>query len=431
MISRYTRPEMAAIWTDEKKFECWLAVELAADEAWAKLGHIPAEDVEKLKQNAKFDVDRIQEIEAVTHHDVIAFTRNVSESLGEEKKWVHYGLSSTDVVDTAYGYQLKQANDIIRKDLKDFTQIVADKAREHKNTVMMGRTHGVHAEPTTFGAKLARWYSEMKRNIERFDRAAKGVEAGKISGAVGTYANIDPFVEEYVCEKLGIRAQEVSSQVLPRDLHADYMASLALIATSLEEFATEIRGLQKSETREVEEYFAKGQKGSSAMPHKRNPIGSENICGLARVCRGHMVTAYENVALWHERDISHSSAERIILPDTTILIDYMLNRFGRIVKNLTVFPENMKRNMDKTFGLIYSGRVLLKLIDTGMSREEAYDLVQPYTAKAWDEQTQFRPLLESDATIMSRLSKEDLDDAFDYHWHLKHIDDIFKRVGLE
>ena len=431
MISRYTRPEMAAIWTDEKKFECWLAVELAADEAWAKLGHIPAEDVEKLKQNAKFDVDRIQEIEAVTHHDVIAFTRNVSESLGEEKKWVHYGLTSTDVVDTAYGYQLKQANDIIRKDLKDFTQIVADKAREHKNTAMMGRTHGVHAEPTTFGAKLARWYSEMKRNIERFDRAAKGVEAGKISGAVGTYANIDPFVEEYVCEKLGIRAQEVSSQVLPRDLHADYMASLALIATSLEEFATEIRGLQKSETREVEEYFAKGQKGSSAMPHKRNPIGSENICGLARVCRGHMVTAYENVALWHERDISHSSAERIILPDTTILIDYMLNRFGRIVKNLTVFPENMKRNMDKTFGLIYSGRVLLKLIDTGMSREEAYDLVQPYTAKAWDEQTQFRPLLESDATIMSRLSKEDLDDAFDYHWHLKHIDDIFKRVGLE
>ena len=431
MISRYTRPEMAAIWTDEKKFECWLAVELAADEAWAKLGHIPAEDVEKLKQNAKFDVDRIQEIEAVTHHDVIAFTRNVSESLGEEKKWVHYGLTSTDVVDTAYGYQLKQANDIIRKDLKDFTQIVADKAREHKNTVMMGRTHGVHAEPTTFGAKLARWYSEMKRNIERFDRAAKGVEAGKISGAVGTYANIDPFVEEYVCEKLGIRAQEVSSQVLPRDLHADYMASLALIATSLEEFATEIRGLQKSETREVEEYFAKGQKGSSAMPHKRNPIGSENICGLARVCRGHMVTAYENVALWHERDISHSSEERIILPDTTTLIDYMLNRFGRIVKNLTVFPENMKRNMDKTFGLIYSGRVLLKLIDTGMSREEAYDLVQPYTAKAWDGQTQFRPLLESDATIMSRLSKEDLDDAFDYHWHLKHIDDIFKRVGLE
>lgn len=431
MLSRYTRKEMAELWTDEKKFECWLAVEIAADEAWSKLGHIPAEDVEKLKQNAKFDIQRIQEIEAVTHHDVIAFTRNVSESLGDEKKWVHYGLTSTDVVDTAYGYQLKQVNDIIRQDLKDFTKIVADKAREHKNTVMMGRTHGVHAEPTTFGVKLARWYSEMKRNIERFEHAAKGVEAGKISGAVGTFANIDPFVEKYVCEKLGIRPQEVSSQVLPRDLHAEYLAALALIATSLEEFATEIRGLQKSETREVEEYFAKGQKGSSAMPHKRNPIGSENICGLARVCRGHMVTAYENVALWHERDISHSSAERIILPDTTILIDYMLNRFGKIVKNLTVFPENMKRNMDKSFGLIYSGRVLLKLIDTGMSREEAYDLVQPYTAKAWDEQTQFRPLLESDETIMSRLSKEDLDDAFDYHWHLRHVDDIFKRVGLE
>lgn len=431
MLSRYTRKEMAELWTDEKKFECWLAVEIAADEAWSKLGHIPAEDVAKLKQNAKFDIQRIQEIEAVTHHDVIAFTRNVSESLGDEKKWVHYGLTSTDVVDTAYGYQLKQVNDIIRQDLKNFTEIVAAKAREHKNTVMMGRTHGVHAEPTTFGVKLARWYSEMKRNIERFEHAAKGVEAGKISGAVGTFANIDPFVEEYVCEKLGIRPQEVSSQVLPRDLHAEYLAALALIATSLEEFATEIRGLQKSETREVEEYFAKGQKGSSAMPHKRNPIGSENICGLARVCRGHMVTAYENVALWHERDISHSSAERIILPDTTILIDYMLNRFGKIVKNLTVFPENMKRNMDKTFGLIYSGRVLLKLIDTGMSREEAYDLVQPYTAKAWDEQTQFRPLLESDKTIMSRLSKEDLDDAFDYHWHLRHVDDIFKRVGLE
>ncbi|ETA74437.1 adenylosuccinate lyase [Ligilactobacillus equi] len=431
MIPRYTRPEMAKLWTDQKKYECWLEVELAADEAWSKLGHIPAEDVEKLRQNAKFDVERINEIEAVTRHDVIAFTRTVSESLGEEKKWVHYGLTSTDVVDTAYGYQLKQVNDVLRQDLVEFTEIVADKARKYKDTVCMGRTHGVHAEPTTFGVKLTRWYSEMKRNIERFEHAAKGVEAGKISGAVGTFANIDPFVEEYVCQKLGIRAQEVSSQVLPRDLHAEYLSALALIATSLEEFATEIRGLQKSETREVEEYFAKGQKGSSAMPHKRNPIGSENICGLARVVRGHMVTAYEDVALWHERDISHSSAERIILPDTTILVDYMLHRFGNIVKNLTVFPENMKRNMDRTFGLIYSGRVLLKLIDTGMSREEAYDLIQPKTAQAWDEQRPFRPLLEADEAITSRLSSADLDDAFDYHWHLKHVDDIFKRVGLE
>ncbi|MBM6771943.1 adenylosuccinate lyase [Ligilactobacillus agilis] len=431
MISRYTRPEMAALWTDEKKYECWLEVELAADEAWSKLGHIPAEDVEKLRKNAKFDINRIAEIEAVTKHDVIAFTRTVSESLGDEKKWVHYGLTSTDVVDTAYGYQLKQVNDHLRKDLAEFKEIIANQARKYKDTVCMGRTHGVHAEPTTFGLKLARWYSEIKRDIERFEHAAAGVEAGKISGAVGTFANIDPFIEEYVCKKLGIRPQEISSQVLPRDLHAEYLAALALIATSLEEFATEIRGLQKSETREVEEHFAKGQKGSSAMPHKRNPIGSENICGLARVVRGHMVTAYEDVALWHERDISHSSAERIILPDTTILIDYMLHRFGNIVKNLTVFPENMKRNMDRTFGLIYSGRVLLKLIDTGMSREAAYDLIQPKTAQAWDEQRPFRPLLEADPEITSRLSKEDLDDAFDYHWHLKHVDDIFKRVGLE
>ena len=431
MISRYTRPEMAALWTDEKKYECWLEVELAADEAWSKLGHIPAEDVEKLRKNAKFDINRIAEIEAVTKHDVIAFTRTVSESLGDEKKWVHYGLTSTDVVDTAYGYQLKQVNDHLRKDLAEFKEIIANQARKYKNTVCMGRTHGVHAEPTTFGLKLARWYSEIKRDIERFEHAAAGVEAGKISGAVGTFANIDPFIEEYVCKKLGIRPQEISSQVLPRDLHAEYLAALALIATSLEEFATEIRGLQKSETREVEEHFAKGQKGSSAMPHKRNPIGSENICGLARVVRGHMVTAYEDVALWHERDISHSSAERIILPDTTILIDYMLHRFGNIVKNLTVFPENMKRNMDRTFGLIYSGRVLLKLIDTGMSREAAYDLIQPKTAQAWDEQRPFRPLLEADPEITGRLSKEDLDDAFDYHWHLKHVDEIFKRVGLE
>lgn len=431
MLSRYTRPEMAELWNDQKKYETWLEVEIAADEAWSKLGHIPEEDVKKLKENAKFDIKRIEEIEAVTHHDVIAFTRAVSESLGEEKKWVHYGLTSTDVVDTAYGYQLKQVNDVIRQDLQNFKDIIAKKAKEHKYTVMMGRTHGVHAEPTTFGLKLARWYSEMKRNIERFEHAAKGVEAGKISGAVGTFANIDPFVEEYVCNKLGIRPQEISSQVLPRDLHAEYLSALALIATSLENFATEIRGLQKTETREVEEFFAKGQKGSSAMPHKRNPIGSENITGLARVIRGHMLTAFEDVSLWHERDISHSSAERIILPDTTILINYMLNRLGRIIKNLTVFPENMKKNMEKTFGLIYSGRVLLKLIDTGMSREEAYDLVQPKTAQSWDEQIAFRHLLESDERITSRLTKADLDDAFDYNWHLKHVDDIFKRVGLD
>ncbi|MDD6385694.1 adenylosuccinate lyase [Lactobacillus equicursoris] len=431
MIERYTRPEMGAIWTDEKKYECWLAVEIAADEAWSKLGHIPAEDVEKIKQNAKFSVDRIKEIEAVTHHDVIAFTRTVSESLGPEKKWVHYGLTSTDVVDTAQGYQLKQANDILRKDIQDFIDILAKRALEFKDTVCMGRTHGIHAEPTTFGLKFARWYSEMKRNQERFEHAARGVEAGKISGAVGTFAEVDPEVEAYVCKKLGLRAQEISTQVLPRDLHAEYIAAIALVATSLENISTEIRSLQRTEIHEVEEHFAKGQKGSSAMPHKRNPIGSENICGMARVLRGNVVTAYEDVTLWHERDISHSGAERVILPDSTIGLDYMLNRMGKILANLDVFPETMKKNMDKTLGLIYSGRVLLKLVESGMSREAAYDLIQPYTAKCWAEQVPFRPLLEADPTIQKQLTKADLDDAFDYHWHLRHVDDIYKRLGLE
>ena len=430
MLERYTRPEMGAIWTDQNRYQAWLEVEILADEAWAELGEIPKEDVALIREKATFDIDRILEIEAQTRHDVVAFTRAVSESLGDESKWVHYGLTSTDVVDTAYGYLMKQANDLIREDLNRFVTIIGEKAKEYKHTVMMGRTHGVHAEPTTFGLKLALWYAEMKRNVERFERAAKGVEAGKISGAVGTFANIPPFVEEYVCEKLGIRAQDISTQVLPRDLHAEYFSAMALIATSIEKFATEIRGLQKSETREVEEFFAKGQKGSSAMPHKRNPIGSENMAGLARVVRGHMVTAYENVSLWHERDISHSSAERIIIPDTTILIDYMLNRFGNIVKNLTVFPENMKRNMNATFGLIYSQRVMLKLIDHGMTREQAYDLVQPKTAQAWDEQTDFRPLLEADPAITDVLTKADLDDAFDYNNHLKQVDTIFERVGL-
>ena len=430
MITRYTRPEMAEIWSEQNRYNCWLEVEILADEAWAILGDIPLEDAKKIRAHATFDIDRILEIEKETKHDVVAFTRSVSESLGEERKWVHYGLTSTDVVDTAYGYQLKQANDIIRKDLQKLLEVIGNKAKEHKKTVCMGRTHGVHAEPTTFGLKLATWYSEMKRNSDRFEHAAQGVEAGKMSGAVGTFANIAPFVEKYVCEKLNIRAQEISTQVLPRDLHAEYVATLALIATSVERFATEIRSLQKSETREVEEFFAKGQKGSSAMPHKRNPIGSENLVGLARVIRGYMLTAYEDVTLWHERDISHSSAERIILPDATTLVNYQLNRFATIVENLTVFPENMIRNMDATFGLIYSQRVLLKLIDKGMSREEAYDLVQPKTALSWDNQTPFRLLVEQDTTIMSKLSKEDIDEAFDYHYHLSHVDDIFKRVGL-
>ncbi|GAB6006693.1 adenylosuccinate lyase [Geobacillus vulcani] len=431
MIERYTRPEMGAIWTEENRFKAWLEVELLACEAWAELGVIPKEDVRRLRENASFDVNRIKEIEEETRHDVVAFTRAVSETLGEERKWVHYGLTSTDVVDTALGYLLKQANAILRRDLENFIQVLKEKAREHKYTVMMGRTHGVHAEPTTFGLKLALWYAEMVRNLERFEQAAKMVEVGKISGAVGTYANVDPFVEQYVCEKLGLTPAPISTQTLQRDRHAYYMATLALIATSIEKFAVEIRGLQKSEVREVEEFFAKGQKGSSAMPHKRNPIGSENMTGMARVIRGYMVTAYENVPLWHERDISHSSAERIILPDATIALNYMLNRFANIVKHLLVYPENMKKNMERTFGLIYSQRVLLALIDKGMTREEAYDLVQPKAMEAWERQVPFRSLLEADERIMSRLTKEELDDCFDYRYHLKHIDTIFARLGLE
>lgn len=430
MIERYTRPEMGSIWTEENKFNAWLEVEILACEAWSELGDIPKEDVQKLRDNASFDINRIYEIEQETRHDVVAFTRAVSETLGEERKWVHYGLTSTDVVDTALSYLLKQANDILRKDIENFIDILRDKAIEHKHTVMMGRTHGVHAEPTTFGLKMALWYEEMKRNLERFNAAAESVEYGKISGAVGTYANIDPFVEKYVCEKLGTKPAPVSTQTLQRDRHAHYMATLALVAASIEKFATEVRGLQKSETREVEEAFAKGQKGSSAMPHKRNPIGSENMVGLARVIRGHMVTAYENVALWHERDISHSSAERVILPDATIALNYMLNRFGNIVKNLTVFPDNMKRNMDRTLGLIYSQRILLALIDKGMAREAAYDTVQPRAMEAWDKQVPFRSLVEADETITSHLSPEEIADCFDYNYHIKHVDTIFDRIGL-
>ncbi|ASN07010.1 adenylosuccinate lyase [Virgibacillus necropolis] len=430
MIERYTREEMGSIWTEENKFNAWLEVEILACEAWSELGIIPAGDVEKMRKDASFNMDRIYEIEQETRHDVVAFTRAVSESLGDERKWVHYGLTSTDVVDTALSYQLKQANAIIRKDLTNFVQILKDKAMEHKHTVMMGRTHGVHAEPTTFGLKLALWYEEMKRNLDRFEQAAAGIEFGKLSGAVGTYANIDPFVEKYVCEKLGLTPAPVSTQTLQRDRHADYVSTLALIGTSIEKFATEIRGLQKTETREAEEFFAKGQKGSSAMPHKRNPIGSENMTGMARVLRGYMLTSYENVSLWHERDISHSSAERVILPDATIALNYMLNRFSNIVKNLTVFPENMKRNIDRTHGVIFSQRVLLTLITKGMAREEAYDIVQPTAMEAWETETHFRQLIENDTRFTSMLTKAEIDDCFDYTYHLKNVDQIFERIGL-
>lgn len=430
MIERYSRPEMRAIWTEENKFKAWLEVELCASEAWAELGVIPHEDVKKLREHASFDMERIDEIEAETRHDVIAFTRAVSETLGEERKWVHYGLTSTDVVDTALGYLMKQANEIIERDLLNFIEILKNKALEYKDTPMMGRTHGVHAEPTTFGLKMALWYAEMLRNRERFRRAAEGVEFGKMSGAVGTYANIDPSVEKFVCAKLGTKPAPISTQTLQRDRHAEYMAALALIATSLDKFATEIRALQKSEFREVEEAFAKGQKGSSAMPHKRNPIGCENISGLSRVMRGYMLTAYEDVPLWHERDISHSSVERIILPDATMLMNYMLNRFMNIVKNLTVFPENMKRNMQRTFDVPFSGRVMTKLIDKGWAREQAYDTVQPRAMQAWEEQRSFRGIIENTPEITAVLSAKEIADAFNPAWHLKHVDTIFRQVGL-
>ncbi|MCO6536066.1 MULTISPECIES: adenylosuccinate lyase [Lactobacillus] len=431
MLERYTRPEMGKIWSDENKYAAWLKVEIAATNAWSEIGEVPREDAAKIAQNARFTAERVAELEQVTHHDVVAFTRTVSESLGPEKKWVHFGLTSTDVVDTAQGYILKQADEIIRQDLQELKKTIAEKARKYKNTVEMGRTHGVQAEPTTFGLKLARWYAEINRDIDRFEHAAKGVESGKISGAVGTFANVPPEIETSVLQQLGLTQQPITSQILPRDLHAEYIATLALIATSIENWATEIRSLQRSEIHEVEEHFRAGQKGSSAMPHKRNPIGSENLCGMARVLRGHIVTAYEDVTLWHERDISHSSAERIILPDTTIGIDYMLNRFNRILTNLDVFPETMLKNMDKTYGLIYSQRLLLKLIDeAGLSREEAYDMVQKLTTKSWNEGISFRKLVEN-SKIMNYLSEDDVADAFDYHYHLRHVDDIFKKVGLE
>lgn len=429
MIERYSRAEMVAIWTEQAQFQAWLDVELAACRAWSLLGEIPSEDVDILYRDATFDIDRIKEIEESTRHDVVAFTRAVSESLGPEKKWIHYGLTSTDVVDTAWGVRLKKANGIIMLGIDRLIEVLRAKAREHKYTVMVGRTHGVHAEPTTFGLKCALWYAEMVRNRERFVDAASGVEFGKVSGAVGTFAHIPPAVEEYVCEELGLSFAPISTQTLQRDRHAFYMSVLALVGSSLEKMAVEIRHLQKSETREVEERFFEGQKGSSAMPHKRNPIGSENISGCARVLRGYMVTAFENIPLWHERDISHSGAERIILPDATTLLDYMLDRFARIIDNLVVYPEHMKENIDRTFGLVFSQRLLLKLIEKGMSREMAYDMVQPLAMRAWKERRSFRDLVDT-SEIADAIGVEEIDDAFDLMYHTRQVDRIFERVGL-
>jgi len=429
MIGRYSRKEMNDIWSEQAQFQAWLDVELAACRAWSKLGHIPSEDVDILYRDARFDIERIYEIEESTRHDVVAFTRAVSENLGEEKKWVHYGLTSTDVVDTAWGVRLKKANTILLYGIDNLITVLANKAKEHKYTVMMGRTHGVHAEPTTFGLKCALWYAEMQRNRDRFLDASKGVEFGKVSGAVGTFAHIPPEVEEYVCDELGLGFAPISTQTLQRDRHAHYMSVIALIGSSMEKMAVEIRHLQKSETREAEERFFEGQKGSSAMPHKRNPIGSENITGCARVLRGYMVTAFENIPLWHERDISHSAAERIILPDATTLLDYMLSRFSRLIENLVVYPEHMKENIDRTFGLVFSQRLLLKLIESGMSREKAYDMVQPLAMQAWTERRSFRALVES-SEIAESLDAASIEDAFDLMYHTRQVDRIFGRVGL-
>lgn len=422
---------MANIWSLENQFQAWLEVELAACRAWSKLGKIPKEDVDNLYKRASFDVERIKEIERQTRHDVVAFTRSVSESLGKEKKWVHYGLTSTDVVDTANGYRLKQANSILRKDLQQMIKVLEEKAKDHKFTVMMGRTHGVHAEPTTFGLKCALWYAEMKRNLERFEKAAQDVEYGKMSGSVGTFANIPPEVETLVCEELGLKPAPVSTQTLQRDRHAYYIATLALVGSTLEKIAVEIRHLQRSEVREAEEYFRKGQKGSSSMPHKRNPVSSENITGCSRVLRGYITTAYENIPLWHERDISHSSAERIMLPDVTILLDYMLNRFSGVVENLMVYEERMEENIYVTYGLTFSQRVLHMLIDKGISRERAYDTVQPLAMKAWQEKVMFRDLVERNETIQEFLSADEIEEAFDLEHHTRNVERIFERVGLK
>ncbi|MBR4822715.1 MAG: adenylosuccinate lyase [Bacteroidales bacterium] len=430
MIERYSRPQMRAIWTEENKFDAYLKVEILSCEAWSELGVIPAEDVRKIAQNARFNVDRIHEIEEQTRHDVVAFTRCVSESLGEEKKWVHYGLTSTDVVDTANGYLIRQADDILRKDMDAFMEVLRRRALEFKETPCIGRTHGIHADITSFGLKWALWYEEMKRNVERFNLASKGVEAGKMSGAVGNFANIPPSIQDYVCDKLGIESANISTQVLQRDRHAFYLSTLSVIASSIEQMAMEVRSLQRTEVREAEEAFRKGQKGSSAMPHKRNPIGSENICGCARVMRGYMATANENVALWHERDISHSSTERIILPDATELLDYMLNRFKDILDNLVVYPEKMKEDIYITNGVIFAQRVMNALIGKGLSREQAYDTVQPIAMKAWSEHLDYNTLLKADEGVRANLSEAEIDSCFTLDYYFKNVDYILKRVGI-
>lgn len=427
MIERYTLPEMGQVWSTESKLDAWLKVEVLACEAWAELGRIPREALPAIRA-ARYNVRRMEEIEKVVDHDVIAFLTSITEQMGPEGRYLHLGLTSSDVVDTGLSVQLVQATDLLLQKIDRLNAVLERLAREHRDTVMIGRTHGVHAEPTTFGLKCLLWLEEMRRNRERLELARRHIAVGKLSGAVGTHANVPPFVEEYVCEKLGLAVAPVSSQILQRDRHAFYLCTLAVIAATLEKIATEIRSLQRTEVLEVQEPFEAGRKGSSAMPHKRNPSRAERICGLARVVRGYATTGLENVALWHERDISHSSAERIILPDACILLDYMLHLLTGILDGLVVNPERMRRNLDLTGGLIYSERVLLALVEKGMRREDAYAIVQGYAARVWDEGCSLLALLKQDPRVRALLTGEELEALFDYRPHLKHIDEIYARV---
>ena len=431
MIERYGRDIMRRVWTEENKFNAYLKVEILAAEAWSKLGVVPEDDVKKLWDNATFNIDRIKEIELKTRHDIVAFTRTVSESLGDERKWVHYGLTSTDVVDTANGYLFKQANEILLEDIEKYIEVLGKQAEKYKFTPCIGRTHGIHADVTSFGLKWVLWRAEMLRNLKRFREAARGVEVGKLSGAVGNFANIPPFIQDYVCEKLGIESSDIATQVIQRDRHAYYMATIALIGASLEKMALEIRNLQRTEVHEVEESFGKGQKGSSAMPHKRNPISSENICGCARVLRGYMMTTYDNVALWHERDISHSATERILMPDATILLDYMLNRMMGILENLVVFEDRMKSNIYMTNGVIFAQRVMNALIGKGFVREQAYDTVQPIAMQAMAAGANYQDLLKQNEVVMGALTEEELDACFTLDYYMKNVDYIYERNGLK
>jgi len=429
MIERYTRPQMGRVWSEQNKFDKWLKVELAVCEAWAERGVIPADALPKLRE-ARFDLDAIARYLPEMHHDMTVFLRSLADSLGEESRFIHLGLTSQDVMDTALALQLIEATELLEQGLRALTEAVREKAKEHKQTLCIGRSHGVHAEPTTFGLKLAAWYDELRRQTHRLTQAKETVSIGKISGAVGTHATVPPDVEADVCGSLGLLPEPVSTQVVHRDRHAQHVSTLALIAASLEKFATEIRHLQRTEVLEAEEPFSEGQTGSSAMPHKRNPEKCERVCGLARLFRGYATAALENVALWHERDISHSSAERVVLPDACILLDYMLDLFTGIVRGLHVYPENMQRNLELTQGLVFSQRVLLALIEKGLSRQEAYKLVQDNAMRAWRERTPFLDLLCEDEGVMRRLSRDELASLFDYGFYLRHVDESFRRVGL-